>query len=296
MATDINRGTTGVHLPLELSNEIWEKARQSSAVMQLATKMPLSGSGKSVPLITGDPVAQYVGETELKPVSNSTVSNKEIRPYKITVIQTFSNELRRDMNALYAGLVDRMPGALGARFDQEVFHSTTVRTGHDRLSLAQDLVLDSTNTYGDLVAIDNAIATANGTLNGWALSPKARGVLLTATDTTGRPMYYGNLQNGSLSTLLDAPLVVTPNAYKADAAGDDGEVIGFAGDWTAAYYGVVEDINIRVTEDATLKNGSETIYLFQQNMFAVLAEIEVGFAVKDIDKFVKITSGVNSVA
>lgn len=294
---DISRGTSGVALPLELSNEIWQKARQSSAVMQLARKIPLAGSGVSVPMITGDPVAQYVGETGVKPLSRATVSNKTVTPYKIAVIQPFSNEFARDMNALYEAIVERMPEAIGTAFDKEVFHSTTVRTGMDRLSTAQDLVVDGTNTYADLVAVDTAIASANGVLNGWVFSPKGRGVLLGASDSTGRPLFLNNLQTeGGIGSLLGSPVVLNTNVYKADAAGDDGEVIGYAGDWTSAVYGTVEGIKLRTSTDATLTDGGGSINLFEQNMFAVLAEIEIGFGVKDINHFVKITSGVNSVA
>lgn len=294
---DISRGTSGVALPLELSTEIWQKARKSSAVMQLARKIPLAGSGVSVPMITGDPVAQYVNETAAKPVSRSTLSNKTITPYKIAVIQPFSNEFARDMNALYEAIVERMPEAIGYAFDKEVFHSTTVRTGMDRLATADDLVVDGTNTYADLVAVDTAIASANGTLNGWVFSPKGRGVLLSAADSTGRPLFLNNLQTeGGLGSVLGAPVVLNDSVYKADGASDDGEVIGFAGDWNSAVYGTVEGIKIRVSEHATLTDGGGSINLFEQNMFAVLAEVEIGFGVKDIGHFKKITSGVNSVS
>ena len=42
-------------------------------------------------------------------------------------------------------------------------------------------------------------------------------------------------------------------------------------------YGVVEGVRIDYSADATLTSGNTTINLFQQNMFAVRAEIEVGF-------------------
>ena len=70
---------------------------------------------------------------------------------------------------------------------------------------------------------------------------------------------------------------------KAGTSGTAGtpDVIGFAGDWTKALYGVVEGLKIDYSADATLVAGSGTgtytINLFQQNMFAVRAEIEVGF-------------------
>ena len=50
-----------------------------------------------------------------------------------------------------------------------------------------------------------------------------------------------------------------------------------AGDWTQAVWGTVEGIDISFSDQATLQNGTVTINLWQQNMFAVRAEIEVGF-------------------
>ena len=55
-------------------------------------------------------------------------------------------------------------------------------------------------------------------------------------------------------------------------------VVGFAGDWSQAMYGIVEGVKIDYSSDATLDLGSgNVINLFQQNMFAVRAEIEIGF-------------------
>ena len=66
--------------------------------------------------------------------------------------------------------------------------------------------------------------------------------------------------------------------------------VGFAGDWTKALYGIVEGVDITFSSDAslTLANGT-TINLFQRNMFAVRAEIEVGF-VADTSVFTKLTA------
>ena len=65
-------------------------------------------------------------------------------------------------------------------------------------------------------------------------------------------------------------------------------VVGFAGDWTQAMYGTVEGVQIAIADQATLQDGEDTINLFQQNMFAVRAEIEVGFCC-DTTVFNKLT-------
>lgn len=45
MAVDTSRKTEGIALPYEISSEIWSKAQESSAVMQLARRVNLPGAG-----------------------------------------------------------------------------------------------------------------------------------------------------------------------------------------------------------------------------------------------------------
>lgn len=292
------RGTSGVSLPPALSTEIWAVLQQQSAVMNLANKIDLPGSGITLNDITGDAAANWVNESEEKPVSDSTITSKAMTPYKLAVIETFSNEFRRDLPALYDTLAQRLPGALALKFDQTVFHATAAPgSNFGLLSAAQFVTLDATDTYGDLTNADALIAQANGVTDGWVFSPKGRSVLLAAKDTLGRPLIVSDIQAGSaLGSILGARVVNNRAAYKADAAGDNGEVIGFAGDWTAAAYGTVAGIQISVTEEATVNKGGTQINLWQRNMFALRAEIEVGFVVHDLNRFVKLVSGVNVIS
>ena len=83
-------------------------------------------------------------------------------------------------------------------------------------------------------------------------------------------------------------------AYKA-GSGATPNVVGFAGDWSQAMYGLVQGITVDISDQATLTAGTQespvTINLWQQNMFAVRAEIEVGF-VADTTVFNKLTTTV----
>ena len=113
---DLNRTSSGVSalLPREISSEIWANAVQDSVIMQASRQITLPGSGVTIPMITGDATANWVNETDEKPVSDATVSSKSITPYKLAVIEVFSDEFRRDLPALYAELARRLPSALGA--------------------------------------------------------------------------------------------------------------------------------------------------------------------------------------
>ena len=80
-------------------------------------------------------------------------------------------------------------------------------------------------------------------------------------------------ESGSISRARSA----NGSAAAGSTAGSPA-IVGIAGDWTQARYGVVEnDVQISISDQATLTIGSETVNLWERNMFAVRAEIEVGF-------------------
>src|SRR3954468_10027416 len=120
-AVDINRGTTGVSLPPSVSNEIWGATVEESTIMKVSRQIALPGNGVTIPMVTGEAVANWVAESDEKPVSRPTVSNKAMTAYKLAVIVPFSNEFKRDVGTLYAELVRRLPAALGAKFDSTVY-------------------------------------------------------------------------------------------------------------------------------------------------------------------------------
>ena len=93
--TPTNR--TAVDLPADVSKEILAKAQENSAVMKLARKIALPGRGVAINVITSDPEAAWVGETNAKPVSNPGLATKIMRGYKLAVIVPFSDEFRLGM-------------------------------------------------------------------------------------------------------------------------------------------------------------------------------------------------------
>ena len=282
--TPTNR--TSIDLPVAVSAEILQKTQEGSAVMKLARQIALPGRGAAINVITSDPSAAWVGETEAKPVSDPGLATKVMRGYKLAVIVPFSNEFRRDVAALYDALIERLPAALGQKFDNTVFGGT-LAPGSDFDTLgsctAQSLASD---VYGGLVAADTDIALHGGVLNGFVLSPQARGILLGATDNNDRPLFINSVAEGAIPMVLGARTELSKAAFVSGSPSD----IGFAGDWTQALYGIVEGVKIDYSSDATLDLGDgNVINLFQQNMFAVRAEIEVGFRA-DTSVFNKLTA------
>ena len=281
----ISTNRSNIALPAEVSQEILQKTQSASAIMQLARQIALPGRGVQIPVITSDPSAAWVDETDAKAVSNPGLSSKLMQAYKLAVIVPFSDEFRRDAAALYDALIARLPLALAQKFDATVVGAVNAPGANfDSLGSCTTQTLipaGGTTLYDGLIAAYGDIAAHNGSLNGFAMSPAGVGLLLGAADTTGRPIFVNGVE-GSVNRVLGQQIVEGRGVYKAGAAGvgtapGTPAIVGIAGDWSQAMYGTVEGVQIRFADQTGLTINSTQVNLWEHNMFAVRAEIEIGF-------------------
>ena len=276
---DINRGTSGLTLPKEVSDFVISSAIAESAIMKLAERVYLPGRGLAIPVITGDPTVSIVNEACEKPVSNSTFTTKNMVPKKFAFIQTFSNELRRDMPALYNECIARMPKLLAKAFDTQAFTQSAL-TGFD--SFANVQTISSGATFAEnLQAGIKAIAADGFRMNGIAAGALAEAEIKTAVNGLGMPLFIESIQDGRIGRVYGADVVPT------------GSINGvIAGDWSQVKYGIVEGITMKFSDQATLNDGnSGLIHLWQRNMFAALVEFEASLILADEDAFFQIAAG-----
>ena len=284
---DINRTTSGVlSLPSEVSQEIWQNTQNASVVQTLSRKIDLPAGGIDIPVITSDPEAEWVTETGEKPVSRPGFGSKTIRGHKMAVIVPFSNEFRRDHNALYNAVVQKLPGVLAKKFDRTALgFEDSPGTGFDTLAGATAVELDGTyDKWLDILETVGAAAD-DADITAWALSKGGEIDAMRTKDGDGNPLLIRDAAlQGSIGSILARP------TFKSAHAGDSAtNVVGVAGDWASTVWGAVEDITLRISDQATINDGGTQINLWQRNMFAVLAEFEVGFSVRDDKRFAKIT-------
>lgn len=308
MAIDLNRNTSGVDLPEAFAAQVWRDAQEASAVAQLASPITLPGSGLSIPLMTGDVVADWVDETDEKPVSRPTFSSKHIKGYTMAVIVPVSNQFRRDAAALYSELLRSLPGALAAKLDSTVFGGTSPGTGFDVLTGATAQGIGAATggakaAEGFLDVLD-AVEAANGTVDGWALAPQGRSLLRRAVDADGRPLLMESFTGSSVSQVLGSPVYTNRNLYKVDGVSSGVHQLGYGGEFSGnLFLGFVEGVSVSISDQASITDGTtdlvvgaetvqvpNVINLWQRNMFAVRAEFEVGVAVRDLDKIRKLSS------
>lgn len=288
MAVDINRGTSGVNLPPEISQELWQKIQDESVVMGLAQKVELSGAGTVYHEVLDDSTPEFVGETERKPVSNPTVGNRTLKPHKIAVVQTYSDEFRRDLPGLFNALVGRLPATLARTFDLAALHGVGApASDFDDLSGATEIsIANSTPGSADAYAGFLAALGAVPNLDAWALSPLGEVTALSNRDTSGGPILVGSpIADGSVGSIVGRPVFRSGNAYDSGTP----NTLGIGGDWSKARWGQVEAISIDISDNPVYGSDGELITAgWQDNMIGVRAEIHVGF-IADDSEFVRLT-------
>ena len=289
---DISRHTSNVILDPEVSAEIWGKTIEQSAFMQLANRITIPGPGVKVQTITGEPAANWVDETNAKPVGFHTFGNKTITPYKLAVIEPFSDEFRRDKAALYAECVRRLPGALAKKFDSTIMGDTAPGSGFDVLGTGvSSVAIGGSDVYGAFVAVDAAVSEADGILNAIALAPQGKSLVLAATDQVGHPLFTPGVGSNTVGSILGANVAIAKGVYVSGTPA----VVGVAGDFSGLRWGSVEGIQMAISDQATLTYTDSnaqtvTLNLWQRNMFAVKFEIEVAFACMDKNQIKLLTN------
>ena len=238
--------------------------------MKLAERVYLPGAGLAIPAITGDPTVSIVNEAAEKPVSNSTFETKNMVPKKFAVIELVSEEFRRDLPRLYDALLRRLPGAIAKAFDKQAMTQVAL-TGFDSLVGAQ--------LVADIPTGMQAIAADGYRMTGIAAGPAGEADLITAVNGLGMPLFAESIESGRLGRIYGADVVPC-------------EAINgiIAGDWSKCKYGIVDGINIKISDSATVNDGSAQINVWQRNMLAILVEAEMGFVCADDDAFFQVAA------
>lgn len=284
---DVNRSTDGIVLNPDQSQEVWANAIGESAVLTLGQRIDLPGSGTTIDVITGDIEAEWTVESTEKHVSSNTFGSKTMKAYTLAAIMLFSNQFRRDKQALYAECMRRAPAAIGKKVDKTFFHGPVPGSNMDTIANATAYAVTSATAYDQLVTAMAAIGAAGGRMDGIVVSPQLESVLLMAKDGAQRPLFLPNVNDESaISRILGSRVFETEAAY---AAGDP-NVLGFVGDFGKLRYGIVEGIRMSISDQATINDGEDQINLWQRNMFAVRVEAEVGMVIQDGAMFGKLTA------
>jgi hypothetical protein len=305
-------------LPPTVTGLIFDQIQEHSLVAKLGRSIPVTYGQTVIPITTKRPEVGQVGtgvtndtrEGGLKPLSGVAWSTKSFSPIKLATIVTVSEEFAQ-MNP--AGLFDQIQGdlayAIGRGIDMAVFHGTSPLSGSALQGIDTTNVISNTtnavnlvngNIYNGLLdGYDLVNSNVKFEFNGWAVDPRFRTRMLresvvTAFGTPNAPaVNLSGSQALDLSTTTSQVLGLTAH-YGRAVRGDLGactssgiQVIG--GDFNQLAYGFADQIRVKISDTASLSDGTNTISMFQTNQLAILVEVTFGWVLGDPQGFVAFT-------
>lgn len=250
--------------------------------------------------------ASYVAQGALKPVSTPTFDAIDMSAKKLAGIVPLTNEarmwmvidienyVRQDLRSAISTVLDLNAwlGTGAGASPTGIFNKAGITTYTP--TFAAPLV----PTLAELDAMANgmilSLTTANLRAGGkwrWVMSYRTflRLSSMRVGDNDG-DMAYPTMQ-GATPTWKGFPVVVT-NQIPTNGGGTTDETTIALVDFTHVLFGEEQGVVIRMSEQATLDpdgTGENLIHLFQQNMFAILAETMHDFGLRYAKAVVKAT-------
>lgn len=282
----------------ELAGPIFDEAAKGSAAMSLIRKVPLGASGQAFPIVTSKPTANWTAEGTKKHTTEASLGLVKMKPEKLTAIAVASQEVVRANPGGYSETLKSLLAEAFARaFDLAVFHNkggdgtgtapfeTTLAATTKTLTLG---AAAGANTYDDIVKAMalNLQGTPKKKVTGFAFDTGFEIDLLNTKDTTGKPLFAEASYDGLVPALRSGS-VLGRATYMHENVGE-GKTVGFTGDWTKGAWGTVGGITLDVSTEATVTINGELVSLYENNLVAIRAEAEYGFALADKEAFIKI--------
>jgi hypothetical protein len=208
MATQLN-AVNGTLLPPTITGPIFAKASETSAVMQLARRVPLSVSAATaIPVPMDIPTAGWVSEGGVKPAAQVGVGVKTMVGKKVALLVPVSQEVvMTNAAGLYDQLQQDLPTAIARAFDQAAINGKDLRSGgagpfSDYLAMSNNSVALGTASqatgglYADIVNGAGKVIDQNYDFTGIAADPRFKVDAQLQTDTQGRPLFMDSINNG----------------------------------------------------------------------------------------------------
>lgn len=275
----------------EQAAAIFDEATKSSAVQQLARRVPLAASGVEFPIVTSKPTANWVGEAGQKPTTEAGLGLIPMKPKKIAAIAVTSAEVvRADPGGYSATLRSLLAEAFAVAFDLAALHNKggdgtgTGPFDHYLAETTKSVTLGA-DLYGDLVSGVDLLLKAKKRARGFAFDTEMETAFLGAKDDAGRPLFVEPHYTDTAQTVQTGRLL-NRQSFLGDGVGN-GKLQGFVGDWSKTAWGVVGGITFDVSTQATVTINGELKSLWEHNLVAVRAEAEYGFVVADSAAFTK---------
>lgn len=276
----------------ELAQPIFQEAARQSAVMRLVPQHPLGATGKDIPIVTSKPVATWADEAGRKGTTEMGLGIVNMKPRKLAAIGVVSAEVIR---ANPGGYSEQFRASLAEAFARAFDYAAAFGKGGDGtgtgpfdhyLAETTKSVTLGSDLYSDIVSGIGLLLADGKKARGFAFDDTAEVRFLNAKDQDGRPLFLNPVYAEGVTNVQEGRLLGRTSYLAEDFRADN--TIGFVGNWNKAAWGVVgSGINFDVSTEATVTINGELVSLFENNLVAIRAEAEYGFAVESVEHFAK---------
>ncbi len=256
--------------PHNLSNEFIELLRAKTIVDNLAKYMRTAPFNTTIAGMATGGAANWVGEGEMKPVTNPTFNSVEIKHHKLAGIVVMTDELLH-LNTYSADkmvlddLIESTKTLVDKTFmddkPQTNKRPAGILHGAEKITATGK---DLESVKADLAKLRKAFITKNLSLSDafYVMSETRASEIAELTDALGNP-YYRGMQNGVNQKTLNGLAVI-----ESETAGD---VIALLKP-SELYLADDGDVQIDTSNEATIDIDGEKSNLFQENKFAMRVE------------------------
>lgn len=282
-------------IPMEQGTLVLKEFMANSAVAQLAKYEEMNKPKKKFTYLAEGPGAYWVSETERIQTSKATWLQAEMEAKKLGVIIPVSKEF---LNYTVADFFNEIRSAIAEAFYKKFDHAALFGTESpyaagtsvlERITASGNSVEQGStaNLYTDLNGVLALLEDGDHDFNGLVTTKSFRKDLRGTLDNNNLPI-FNDTNGGAPSQVLGQPI-----GYAAKASFDTKKAIALAGDWDMARYGILQNIEYAISEEATLTTIQDElgnpINLFERDMFALRATLHIGFLTLKEDAFAALT-------
>ncbi|MDQ0158811.1 phage major capsid protein [Alkalibacillus salilacus] len=271
-------------IPDKHNTMILEDVMQNSKIMQLGVYEEMTDKKKTFEYFAEGPGAYWVGEAEKIQTSKPTLLQVEMTAKKLAVILPVSREyLQYNVSNFFELMRPKIAEAFYKKFDEAgiLNEANPFPQSIDQSAVdAGNIVYDGIS-YENLLGVEDALYSEDEEANAWISKVQNNTALRTATDSEGDSLF--DRQAGTIDGLPTVNLK-SANLTKGTL---------YAGNFDHLRYGIPFNIEYNISEEAQLstitnEDGSP-VNLFEQEMVALRATMDVGMMIVKDGAFAKLT-------
>ncbi|MGV3060635.1 phage major capsid protein [Streptococcus hyovaginalis] len=282
----VSQQKDGTLLP-DMTNAVLKEVAESSVVMQLGKYVEMGGKQEVTTQIQTDGLSAYwVNETEKIKTDKPEVVPVKLRAHKLGIILLASREA---LNYTWARFFEDMKPQIVEAFQRKIDEAGILNVNNpfansvEQATATAGTAIEGAINYDNVLALQDKLYDADVEANGIVSKVQNRTALRESRDGNKVSVFDRSANTVDGIQVVD----LKSNQMKKGTL--------YAGDFDHLIYGVPYNINYKISEEgqiSTVTNEDGTpVNLFEQEMIAIRATMDIAVMVTKDGAFAKLTAG-----